>query len=182
MYTSTTTSELEKFFPNLYERASPASYSYSHSHSVLLPWPRFVESAMIIRHLFRFFLLLLLFLYQAVTQSKNKNHMTNIPQTPNIFTDYGPPIKWLLGGPISSAPSPPKGGAKVFLGGLWLIDHSDPIESNIFGELLTQIYFQLFSGSPPTPQPPYPPRHQKGGPVGGPGGLNVGGWINVSDP
>ena len=31
--------------------------------------------------------------------------MANIPQTPNISTDSGPPIKCLIGGPIRNAPT-----------------------------------------------------------------------------
>ena len=55
------------------------------------PWPRFEESAMTIRHLFRlFFLFFLLFLYQAVTLGKTNYHMVDIPQTPNIFQILDP--------------------------------------------------------------------------------------------
>ena len=55
------------------------------------PWPRFEESAMTIRHLFRlFFLFFLLFLYQEVTLGKTNYHMVDIPQTPNIFQILDP--------------------------------------------------------------------------------------------
>ena len=46
----------------------------------------------------------------------------NLPRTPNIFTDSGPPMYWLLGGLIRGDPDPPNppygGGQKyVFFGG-----------------------------------------------------------------
>ena len=56
-----------------------------HDHQApFLVWPRFVELAMTIRHLFR------LLTYQTVTQGKTNYHMANISQTPNIFTDLDP--------------------------------------------------------------------------------------------
>ena len=52
----------------------------------------------------------------------------NEPWTPKIFTDSEPPIKLLIGGLIIGAPdppTPPMGGAKIYFGGLLLMDHSD---------------------------------------------------------
>ena len=43
--------------------------------------------------------------------------MDNIPQTPNIFTDSGPPLKLLVGGLIRGDPDPnnrPYGGMKKY--------------------------------------------------------------------
>ena len=53
------------------------------------------------------------------------SYLANVPWTPNIFTDSGPPIKWLLGGLITGAPDPSNppygGGAEIFFGGLLLM-------------------------------------------------------------
>ena len=49
------------------------------------------------------------------------SHTINLPRTPNICTDSGPPMYWLLGGLIRGAPDPPNppygggGGAKICL-------------------------------------------------------------------
>ena len=47
------------------------------------------------------------------------SYTANIPRTPNIFTDFGPPIKGLVGGPIKGDPTPltpPMGGLKFWFG------------------------------------------------------------------
>ena len=90
------------------------------SWKLFLPWPRSVGSAMTIRHPFG--LLLFLFRDKRWHKAKTNYHMANIPQTPNILKDSGPPIKWLVGGqlqvPQPPYPFPPIGGAKVFFGGV----------------------------------------------------------------
>ena len=68
------------------------------------------------------------------------SYFANIPQTPNIFTDSGPPIKLLLGGLIRGAPNPPNppygGGAKIYFGGSLLMDHSEQHGVKYFCEAL----------------------------------------------
>ena len=49
-------------------------------------------------------------------EAKTSCHMNNIPRTPNIFTDSGPPIKWLLGGANERYPWP---RWPSLLGGQW---------------------------------------------------------------
>ena len=53
----------------------------------LLPWPRYVGSAITIR------LMLLSLDIKRCHKAKTTHHMANIPRTSNIFTDSGPPMK-----------------------------------------------------------------------------------------
>ena len=86
--------------------------------------------------------------------------MANIPRTPNIFTDSGPPIKLLVGGQIRGAPdplNPPYGGAKVFFVGSLLMDHSDSHRVKYFwGALYLNYNFSYSWGvlRPPDPLTP----------------------------
>ena len=110
---------------------------------------------------------------QAVTHGKNKlphGQYTSDPKYIYIhiffFTDCGPAIKWLVGGLITSALTPPiEGGVKVFLGGVWQIDHSDRIESNIFRKLLTSNIISVLLGEAPDPPTPYPLSLNEGGEI-----------------
>ena len=90
------------------------------------------------------FFLFLFSALQAWHEAKTSYCMRNTPRTPNIFTYSGPPIKLPLEGPIKGAPDPPGppapyGGAKIFMGGLLLMDHSDPNRIKYFRKLFTQI-------------------------------------------
>ena len=71
-----------------------------------LPCPRFIEWAMSIRNLFRFLLLFLLFLYQAVTQGKNKPPHGQCTSDPRYFYKFWNPYTITSSGPIRSAPTP----------------------------------------------------------------------------
>ena len=111
-----------------------------------------------------FFMLLGLGLdFKRWHKAKTSCHMINIPRTPNIFTDSGTPIKWLIWGLIRGAPDPPnppyRGGPKYVLGGYdwWTI--LTLIESNILKKLLTSNIIWVICGESPDPPTSYPPRH-----------------------
>ena len=96
---------------------------------------------------------------------------------PNIFTDSGPPLKWLLGGLIRGAPDPPNppygGGGKIYFWGLLLMDLSDHQRVKYFWKALG------FKSSPPTPLTPLDPYSGGGGLWGG---MNEGGVIMSLTP
>ena len=65
------------------------------------------------------------------------SYTPNLPWTPNIFTDSGTPMYWLLGGQIPSSPDPPNppyGGAQkyVFFGGVISDGTFWPLKSKLF--------------------------------------------------
>ena len=89
------------------------------------------------------------------------SYSANIPGTPNIFTDSGPPIKWLLGGLVRGAPdphNPPYGGAEIYLGGLLLMYHFDHNSQIFLWSSWLEISLGLSLGNPPNTLTPYPPR------------------------
>ena len=75
--------------------------------------------------------------------------------------------------PTPLSPSPPYGGAKIYVGGLLLMDHSDHQKVKYFGKLLTFNITWAILGESTDPPDPLPPKT----PIGW-----YGGGFSVSDP
>ena len=89
------------------------------------------------------------------------SYSPNIPWTPNIFTDSGPPIKGLLGGLIRGAPNPPNppyGGSKIYFEGLLLMDHCDHHRVKYFCEAVGFKYHLSYPLGVPRPPNHLPPK------------------------
>ena len=83
-----------------------------------------------------------------------------------FFGEIGDKLFWCQSDVPPTPLTPPMGVPKYICWGYYWLTILIPMESNIFGKLLTSNIMLFIPEEYPDPPSPYPPRRQKGGPCG----------------